>query len=167
MDVFEFSPAFAELAFDELYAEFSAAVLRYFMKDFPKSTAEHLRQQTFLQVWKYLGSPLAKSPRKRKAWLFAIAKNVKNDHLRYIQRHSMDFRYGELTEVTQSDGSDLEKQVELQMALRSLSEDDAKLLSMSQYLSSREIGSVLGISASAVRSRLQKAKERLSEAVKN
>ena len=34
---------------------------------------------------------------------------------------------------------------------------------MSQYLTSSEIGEVLGISASAVRSRKQKAKERLAE----
>ena len=60
----------------------------------------------------------------------------------------------------------IDEKINFQKAFKKLSEEEKQLLSMAQYLKSREIGSVLGISASAVRNRIQKAKQHLDSLLK-
>lgn len=146
--------------FNRLYDEYYEALKKWFIKEFSEDTAEDLCQQTFLNVWKYIGSP-----KKEKAWLFAIARNVKTDYLRTYLSKPQNFNYLDISDLSVPDGKDSENSALLTFAFSKLSKEDRELLSMSQYLKSREIASVLGISASAVRSRIAKAKEHLKELI--
>lgn len=151
--------------FNRLYKEHYEALKHWFLKDFSSHTAEDLCQQTFLNVWKYIGFSGKESPRKEKAWLFAIAKNVKNDYFRTSLSKPQNFNYLDLSGLSVPDGGNSEDSMLLSFAFSQLSKEEKELLTMADYLKSREIASVLGISASAVRSRIAKAKEHLKELV--
>ena len=120
-----------------------------------------------MNAWRYISSYPNVEIHKNKSWLFTVARNIKNDHLRYINLHMMNFNYSNLYETDIPIEQNLDESISIQTAFHRLSEEDRQLLSMSQYLSSKEMGSVLGISASAVRNRIQKAKQRLTEILKN
>ena len=147
--------------FEELWYKYYQKIFSYFCRQFDESTAEDLCQQTYLNAWRHISLYPHKKIQNGKAWRFSIAKNVKNDYLRYKKQHEMNFTYLSLYENDIPDSQNPDDSILISKALNSLSEEDRALLSMSQYLKSKEIGSVLGISASAARSRIQKAKERL------
>lgn len=154
----------AEL-FDELWSRYNRKIFAYFRRQFDEHTAEDLCQQTYLNAWRYISAYTVGSIKQNKAWLFAVARNVKNDHLRYVQLHSMNFRYENLYEADIAVECNIDKSIAIQKAFSSLSEEERQLLAMAEHLSSKEIGSVLGISASAVRSRIQKAKQHLKQLI--
>lgn len=147
--------------FEELWCKYYRKLFRYFRREFDEQTAEDLCQQTYMNAWRYISDYVNGDIRQNKAWLFTVARNVKNDHLRYISVHHMDFNYNCLYEVDIPVESKIEESISIQKALEMLNEDERQLFSMAQYLTSKEIGSVLGISGSAVRNRIQKAKQHL------
>lgn len=149
--------------FDELWIKYNRKIYSYFRRQFDEHTAEDLCQQTYLKAWSHISAYSGISIKQNKSWLFSIAKNVKNDHLRYIQLHSMNFKYENLYETDVTVEINIDESISIQNAFAKLSEEERQLLSMAQYLTSKEIGSVLGISASAVRNRIQKAKEHLKK----
>ncbi len=149
--------------FDELWLKYNRKIYFYFRRHFDEHTAEDLCQQTYLNAWSYMSAYSGIGIKQNKAWLFAVAKNVKNDHLRYIQLHSMNFKYENLYETDVTVEINIDESVSIQNAFARLSEEERQLLSMAQYLTSKEIGSVLGISASAVRNRIQNAKGHLKK----
>lgn len=149
------------ILFDELWSKYNLKIYVYFRRQFDEQTAEDLCQQTYLNAWRYISAYTDSNIRQNKAWLFAVARNVKNDHLRYVQLHSMNFRYENLYETDIAVESNPDESIAIQKAFAKLSEEERQLLSMAEHLTSKEIGSVLGISASAVRSRIQKAKMHL------
>lgn len=150
----------AEL-FDELWSRYNRKIFAYFRRQFDEHTAEDLCQQTYMNAWRYISAYPDSAIKQSKSWLFTVARNVKNDHLRYVQLHSMNFRYENLYEADIAVECNIDKSIAIQKAFSSLSEEEQQLLAMAEHLSSKEIGSVLGISASAVRSRIQKAKQHL------
>ncbi|MBR3815794.1 MAG: RNA polymerase sigma factor [Clostridia bacterium] len=152
----------AEL-FDELWSKYHKKIYTYFRRQFDEHTSEDLCQQTYLNAWRYISLYSENSIKQNKSWLFTVAKNVKNDHLRYIQLHSMNFRYENLYETDVTVEINIDESISIQNAFARLSEEERQLLSMAQYLTSKEIGSVLGISASAVRNRTQNAKGHLKK----
>ena len=147
--------------FDELWEKYNKKIFAYFRRQFDEDTAEDLCQQTFMNAWRYISLHRG-NIRNSKSWLFSVAKNVRNDHLRYVQLHRMNCNYDDLYEKDIPVEINIDESISLQKAFEKLSEEEKQLLSMSQYLKSREIGSVLGISASAVRNRIQKAKQHLN-----
>lgn len=149
---------------DELWYKYKPKIYNYFRRQFDETTAEDLCQQTFMNAWRYI-SLQSGNIRNSKSWLFSVAKNVRNDHLRYVQLHSMNCNYDDLYEKDIAVEINIDESISLQKAFERLSEEEKQLLSMAQYLNSREIGSVLGISASAVRNRIQKAKQHLNSAL--
>lgn len=149
--------------FDELWNKYYKKIYSYFRRQFEEQTAEDLCQQTYLNAWRYISVYTGSNIRKNKSWLFSVAKNVKNDHLRYIQLHSMNFKYENLYETDIAVEINIDESISIQNAFARLSEEERQLLSMAQYLTSKEIGSVLGISASAVRNRIQNAKGHLKK----
>lgn len=148
--------------FDELWYRYKPKIFAYFRRQFDEHTAEDLCQQTYLNAWRYISCYSFSGIKQSKSWLFAVAKNVKNDHLRYIQLRSMNFNYLDIYENDVPTNYDFDEALHIQKAFRKLSQEEKELLSMTEYLNSREIGSVLGISASAARSRIQKAREKLT-----
>lgn len=149
--------------FEELWCRYSRKIYWYFRRQFDESTAEDLCQQTYMNAWQYISVYTNTAIRQNKSWLFVIARNVKNDHLRYVRLRSMNFNYDNLYETDLPVEHSFEESINIQKAFERLSEEERQLLSMTQYLTSKEIGSVLGISGSAVRNRTQKAKHHLSE----
>ncbi len=152
--------------FKELWSKYQKSIYRYFRREFSSEVAEDLCQQTYLKLWEYIETLHSKNIFQQRAWLFTVAKNVRNDYLRYKSSHQQNFIWQELSEGDKLAEPDLETSLLIQKAMGELSKENRELLSMAQYLTSNEIGEVLGISASAVRSRIQKAKHRLSENLK-
>ncbi len=150
--------------FDELWHRYKPKIYAYFRRQFDETTAEDLCQQTFMNAWKHI-SAHGNCVHNYKSWLFFVARNVKNDHLRYMQLHKMNFNYENLYDKDIPVEVNVDESISFQKAFEKLSEEEKQLLSMAQYLKSREIGSVLGISASAVRNRIQKAKQHLNSAL--
>lgn len=147
--------------FEDLWCKYYRKIYWYFRREFDEHTAEDLCQQTYMKAWKYISNTANADIQKSKSWLFKVARNVKNDHLRYIKVHRMDFNYDCLYETELPVEINIEESLDIQKAFELLTEDEKQLLSMAQYLTSKEIGSVLGITASAVRNRIQKAKQHL------
>ncbi len=148
--------------FDELWEKYNKKIYSYFRRQFDEDTAEDLCQQTFMNVWRYLSSFQGKVY-KSKSWVFAVAKNVRNDYLRTLQSRKMNYNYADLYETEIPVEYNFEESVSIQRAMEKLTGEERELLSVSQYLSSRETGSLYGISASAARSRIQKVKSKLKE----
>ena len=149
--------------FKELWSKYQKSIYRYFRREFSGEVAEDLCQQTYLKLWEYMETLNGKNIFQQRAWLFATAKNVRNDYLRYKSSHQQNFIWQELLDSDRSYEPNLEESILIQKAFGELCQDDKELLNMSEYLTSKEIGEILGISDSAVRSRKQKAKEKLSE----
>ena len=150
-----------ELLFDSLYQEHFEAVYGYLNLCFSKELAEDLTQQVFLQAWKSLNDYPDFAPQKGRAWIFRITINVKNDALRHKQRSvpTLPEEQAEWKSYNQSE-EDMDEGILVQMAFERLSQEERELLAMKNMgFSSGEIGMLLGITASAVRSRIASAKE--------
>ncbi len=147
-------------AFDDLWEKYNKKTYAYFRRQFDEDTAEDLCQQTFMNVWRYLSSFQGKVC-KPKSWLFAVAKNVRNDYLRTVQSRKINYSYADLSEKEIPVEYNFDEALSIQRAMERLTKEERELLSVSQYLSSREVGSLYGISASAARSRVQKVKAKL------
>ena len=152
-----------QMLFDELWNRYNRRIYAYFRRQFDEHTAEDLTQQTYLNAWRYISAYPNGYIKQNKAWLFTVARNVKNDQLRYVQLHSMNFRYESLYEADIAVECNIDESIATQKAFLKLTEEERQLLSIAEHLTSREIGSVLGISASAVRSRIQTAKKHLKD----
>ncbi|MBQ3137621.1 MAG: RNA polymerase sigma factor [Clostridia bacterium] len=147
-------------AFDELWEKHNKKIYFYFRRQFDVDTAEDLCQQTFMKVWQYLSFYQGRIY-KSKSWLYAVAKNVRNDYLRTVQSRKMNYSYADLYEKEIPVEYNFDESLSIQRAVDRLTEEEKELLSVSQYLSSKEVGSLYGISASAARSRVQKVKRKL------
>lgn len=159
-----------EQLFEEIYLSFRPSLLRYFSTCFDMNSAEDLCQQLFLKLWLYQVQNPDFTPKNWKAWLFRAAVNLKNDHIRLLKSLPQTF---ELIENEDSpadplllpDGCDTQlDHLSVCQALYNLKESDRDLILL-KYMgfSSGEIGKMLGISASTIRSRTVTAKERFKK----
>ena len=152
--------------FKELWSKYQKGIYRYFRREFSKEVAEDLCQQTYMKLWEHIETIYSKNIFQQRAWLYTVAKNVRNDYLRYKLSHNQNFVWQELLDSDKLIESNLEESILIHKAMDEMTKEDMELLNMAQYLTSNEIGEVLGISASAVRSRIQKSKQHLSENLK-
>lgn len=145
--------------FDKVYASLFHDVFAYFNVCFGEGNAEDLAQEVFLRVWKAIDS--GKTPDNWRAWAFRCAVNLKNDFLRqkYAGEKSQNAAEQFLTvQSTASENSGT--QIGVQLAFARLPDSDRELLTLKSFgFTSEEIGAFLCISASTVRTRLQKAKQ--------
>lgn len=159
-----------KLIFEQVYQSFQPSLFRYFRTCFDPDTAEDLCQQLFLKLWLYQIQHPDFTPNNWQAWLFRAAVNLKNDHIRFRKALPQTF---ELVENEDSpadpyllpDGSNQQiDQMSVRQALYALKERDRDLILL-KYMgfSSAEIGKMLDLSASAVRSRSVTAKERFAK----
>ena len=152
--------------FNDLWNRYQKSIYRYFRREFSEDVAEDLCQQTYMKLWEYIETIHSKNIFQQRAWLYTVAKNVRNDYLRYKSGHNQNFIWQELLDSDKLIEPNLEESILIHKAIDEMTKEDRGLLNMAQYLTSNEIGEVLGISASAVRSRIQKAKQRLAESLK-
>lgn len=151
-----------DAAFDAVYAELFDDVYAYFNLCFGAQAAEDLAQEVFLRVWKAVDG--GKIPDNWRAWVFRCAVNLKNDFLRrkYAENNVQEQTILESAPApTQTDDPE---RLAVGQALAALSAEARELLTLKSFgFTSEEIGGLLGISASAVRTRLQKAKQNFAE----
>ena len=152
--------------FNDLWNKYQKNIYRYFRREFSEDVAEDLCQQTYMKLWEYIETIHSKNIFQQRAWLYTVAKNVRNDYLRYKSGHNQNFIWQELLDSDKLIEPNLEESILIHKAMDEITKEDRELLNMAQYLTSNEIGDVLDISASAVRSRIQKAKQRLAESLK-
>ena len=144
--------------FNIIYEKLYPAVVSYFRKR-TDDDAEDLAQITFMKLWAYL--PCLDKVKNAKSLVFSIAKYVYCDKMRQKK----------LFEISENDiiykvveKEDFTKLIEIQMEINRLPYKDREIVKMKQLgCSSREIGRVFNLSASAVRTRLQQIRKTLKD----
>lgn len=149
--------------FEEIYEAYYPAVQAYFIKRFDPSESEDLAQQTFMRLWAWL--PNGQKVKNEKSLIFSIAKSVLCDRLR--QKTALDGYVSVYELFDIPDTADFASEIELRATLRTLTEADRMLIDLkNRGLKSREIGDILGISSSAVRTRLQALRKTVDKLLK-
>lgn len=146
--------------FEEIYDELFPDIFAYFNVCFGAQTAEDLSQELFLRVWETVNT--GNEPQNWRAWCFRCAVNLKNDFFRrkYAEQKNT------CTYDAEPSGCDDLQSIQIGQAFGRLSLEDRELLYLkSSGFDSEEMGEFFGISASAVRTRLQKAKQRFQNAL--
>lgn len=146
--------------FGVIYDKYYKKILRFFRRDFAVEDAEDLPQQAFLRLWAWL--PQADSVKNGGALIYSIAKTVRADRFRKTALMLDTLPLYDFVEVPAPPGCF--NAAETRAALQTLgAKERERLLMKVQGYSSEEIGRAFGISASAVRSRLQKIKKKLKD----
>lgn len=146
-------------AFEELFRRYAPRMLGLFRRSTGRDDlAQDLVQQTFLHMHRArrdfrLGRPV-------RPWLFAIAMNVRRDHVRRTSRRSetpLDpVRHGEPSQAPEA--STATERV-VRRALQQLPEAQREVVLLHYYegLSMREVAQAVGASRSAVKVRAHRA----------
>lgn len=146
--------------FNGLYNEYYVPVCRYFQKRYSASEAEDMAQETFMRLWAWAGC--GNSVRNSKSLVFTVAKSVLCDRLRQRDLLSNSEQIDELMNVQSSDN--IESTLEMVQLLLSLTDEERTVVEMKNMgFNSSEIGKKLGVSASAVRTRLQAIRKKLKD----
>lgn len=150
----------------EFFARHASAIARFF-RNKVSVPVEDLVQQTFLALLE--GQHRLEDPNKTRAYLFGIAHNVLRTHLRTLTRaREIDESVSSLADLDHSPSSALAHKREQQLlllALRRIPIQHQVALELYYWegMDTPEIAEVLGISASAMRSRMGRARELLSD----
>lgn len=149
--------------FNELYEKYYKKVLSYFKKEFDADEAEDLTQQTFLQLWSWIAN--MQFIKNKKAYIFRIAKNVRCD--RYRQKAMMIDTLSLENDFEFKDNYNFTDESDLKLSMKGLItyQDKQLLILTGQGYKSNEIGKMLDLSSSAVRTRLQKLREKIKNNV--
>ncbi len=129
------------------------------------AAAEDILQETFLKAHTRIAQ--LKSPEKLEGWLFLIARNAVADHYRKSKSHE------ELPDdlATETSDAELEYAEGLRVAFRRMIEQlpapygEALVLTEFKGLSQKELAKRSGISLSGAKSRVQRGREKLKEAL--
>lgn len=144
--------------FEKVYSEKVHAVESFFAKRAPNSDVDDLTQQTFMKLWVYMCN--SHNIRSYKSLIFTIAKSVLID---YYRRKGSAISLEESAEnLSLLYAVDFENVVIMRSLLATLSPEEKVLIDLrAQGCSYGEIGKIFGISASAVRSRMQNTRKKL------
>jgi len=142
-----------------------------------RETAEDLTQETFVRVYRAASSYLPRA--KFQTWLFTIARNLALNELRRLKRKTISLdadREGKDGRMQRqmADPSAYpadkqlllkERQQQIQAAIASLPENQRSAVMLRRFegFSYEQIAAALGLSVSAVKSLLSRAKENLKE----
>jgi RNA polymerase sigma-70 factor (ECF subfamily) len=156
-------------AFAALYQRYKLPLFRYCLKMLEQvEAAEDVLQTVFLKVYEHRDDLVFAE--KFKSWMYAIARN---HCFTYLRARGRDVALE--GDVEQPAESNTERQLEhkeetelVRDAIQRLGPDDREVLVLREYesLSYNEIAEITGISESAVKSRLFKARRRLYELLK-
>jgi RNA polymerase sigma-70 factor (ECF subfamily) len=152
--------------FEELFERHYADVFRYaLVLTNSRDDAEDVAAETFARAWNAfreqrepVGPPLP--------WLFTIARNIATDWWRRISRratHLLPRRGGDSGDGDPSDG--VESMLWLESLVRALPPRQREAIALRYHrdLSDREIGRVMGLSESGVRSLVARAIQTLRQ----
>lgn len=153
--------------FDKLYHDFSKRVYAYHSVCVGADNAADLTQQTFLNLWRYING-IHIEPDNYQAWVFHAAVNVKNDFLRKKQRHPFPLEFNEELDNELQQDDYMTETLIVKTALSRLTDNQREVLLLNNMgLDSEETGKILKLSASAVRSRLVKARHEFEYQLQN
>ncbi len=140
--------------FDRIYKNHYSSVFKYFVTRANINDAEDLSQQTFMRLWGWL--PCIESIKSEKAVIFKIAKYVLIDYIRL--KSTTEITVDEKSINSLSD--DFFNDIELAENINNLTERCKQIVFLKNAgYNSREIGSLLGISGSTVRTYLERIKK--------
>lgn len=155
---------------ERLFRAHYGDVLAYAIRRCPsRQDAEDVAAETFTVAWRRIEEvPEAEAAR---VWLFGTARLVRLNLHRTTRRRGslLDRLRGRLLGSGGSDpGIRVPEGDRIRQALAALSPDDREILALHAWegLSASEIAQVLGISTPAVWKRLQRARQRLAEALR-
>lgn len=164
----------AEETFRSMYEENQQIVYAYFMSCFRDPfTAEELSQEVFEKIWKYLRENPYFVPFQKKAWIFAIVANVKNDWLRKKERspqteewENFEYVISDTDVSPYGNPEDCLRSIPIQQAFRMLDEAEQELLTYKwKGMTSVQMELILAVPASTLRSRMAAAKKRFRKAL--
>ena len=162
-------------AFEKLYTEFSPLVYSILLEiTHDTYEAEDLTQECFVSALKNINT--LKDPSKVKKWLTAIAANKGKDYLRKKKPALLGEEHEYIFDIQEEKNASLlpdesaildERSEEIREIVNSVSEDKRLCLVLfyQHEMSIAEISEELGISESAVKSRLFRAREDIREEV--
>ena len=153
--------------FEELYRAYFPRVYAYLSLCLGAGEADDAAQQVFLKVWRGLSRAAFVPPQSWKAWIFRIAVNCKNDAFRVRARQPAAATLLDTDACVPGPEQAVLQSLAVEAAFRALPEEERDLLLLrGNGLNSREIGDILSLSDSTVRSRLAAAKARLRRDLK-
>lgn len=142
----------------ELYEKYYSAVYKYFCKNTNQDDAEDLTQQTFVKLITYISC--IDKIRSPKSLIFTVAKSVLSDYYRNRKIFEMAVSFDELYDY--ADNYDFSKEIESSYYLDKLSKKERTIVELKiEGYNSSEIGKKLGISASTVRTYMEKIRKKL------
>ena len=162
-------------AFEQFYTEFSPLIYSILLEITHDSyEAEDLMQECFISALKNINT--LKDPLKAKKWLTAIAANKGKDYLKKKKATLLGEEYEYIFDIQEEKNTSLlpeesavldERSEEIKEIVNSVSEDKrlCLILFYQHEMSIAEISEELGISESAVKSRLFRAREDIKEEV--
>ncbi len=146
--------------FNELYKKYYTAVYKYFCRRVDTNDAEELAQQTFMKLWLWLIK--LKTIKNEKSFIFTIAKNVLTDYFRLKRISQGNISIEDVFDLC--DENDFRKETELNFIINRLSEKEQEIIRLKiEGYNSREIGKILGMFPSTVRSKIEKIRKYLKK----
>ncbi len=154
-----------DISAEELISKYSDMVYRVaFSRTQNDYDAQDITQDVFMKYLKYVrAGNVFREEEHRKAWLLKVAVNTGNTFVKTAWfRHWADL--AEIADMSQ----DMEEKSDVYDAVMALPEKYRMVIHLFYYeeLSIKEIGSVLRLSETAVKSRLHRARELLKEKLK-
>lgn len=119
---------------NELFQRYSKRIYNYFLKStLDKSDSDDLTQDLFIRVMKYRTS--YKEGNTVQYWIFQIARNMVKDYFKKMKVNKDQFNPVEvMPEVVEEDQSlQFEKEKQLHVAMKSLSDEKRELLVLSKF----------------------------------
>ena len=157
--------------FDALYEREHATILRFIARRLPAadlSRAEDLTQEAFLTAWRNF-SAVPQPETEARAWLYAVARNaLLNERRAANRRAALTVRIaGHSQEGVDCHADQVAGSLDVVAAFRALNPTDQEALSLATWeaLPPAQAAQVLGISASAYRHRLHRARRALGRAL--
>ncbi|CAN5393507.1 sigma-70 family RNA polymerase sigma factor [soil metagenome] len=155
-----------EALYEAIHAEHGRLLHAYLLgRTGDREAAADLSQETFLRAWGNIGTLRRMSAARRKAWLFAVARNLVID----LGRQATVRRGGPLIE-TPDECPSVERSAEgrdtmscLDRAIRKLPDDLRSVLTLTvmEEMTSEEVGRLLQRPPGTVRYQLAEARRRL------
>lgn len=148
--------------FEELYRGTRADLLRFLVRRSAPEDAADLLAETYLVAWRKLdGIP---SGGKARLWIFGVARNLlMKGYERSRAASEMAALLAQELQLNEPRPTDNERADDITAALSTLPPSEREIVTLNAWdeLAPREIAVVVGLSASAVRIRLHRARRRL------
>lgn len=146
-----------------VFADCYPDVVRFAQRRTDPARAEDVAAEVFLIAWRRVRE-LPHEPGDARAWLYGIARNcLLNDTRGARRRTALAIRLAEHPQGVSDEAAGLVARLDLADAWRRLSPDDQEILGLTVFeqLSSSQAADVLGITPSAYRNRLSRARSAL------